>query len=176
MGQKDIDVADLVGAYPVCGECGSREVVRDAWTYWNFASGEWELKTTFDHFACDACGDETSPVWKLDTEFRKKRIRRLNDALRRGEGENVMVVVTPGLQAKGDDYLATVSQAVAAFDSFSEDNDPHAEHDFGAVEVGGDRLFWKVDYFDATLSRLSADPANPDTTHRVLTIMLASEY
>lgn len=176
MGQKEIDIADLVGTYPTCGACGSRLVVRDAWAEWDFAQRQWALKTVFDDFACETCGGETSLDWKLDQDYRKKRIRRLNDALRRGEGENAMVVVTAGLQALGADFLKTTSQAVAAFDAFSEDNDPHQEHDFGAVEIGGKKLFWKIDYFDPSMSSLSPDPANPSITRRVLTIMLSAEY
>ncbi len=70
----------------------------------------------------------------------------------------------------------TILQAVAKFDSFDEDNDPYGEHDFGALEVEGERLFWKVDYFDRSLAAGSPDPADPLVTTRVLTIMLAEEY
>lgn len=176
MGKEELDVDCMVGTYPICSACGSRKVVRDAWAEWNTCLGDWNLKTVFDHFACDACGAETSPQWKLDEEFRKKRIRRLNDALRRGEGGNATIVVTAGVQANGHEFLVEVHEQIAGFDAFTEDNDPHEEHDFGAIEVSGEKLFWKVDYFDNSMSMLSPDPANPKLTHRVLTIMLASEY
>jgi len=176
MGQKEIDIADLVGAYPTCSTCGSRDVVRDAWAAWNFAVGEWGLKSVFDHHACDKCGADTKPVWKLDEDFRKKRIRRLNDALRRGEGENSTVVITSGLKARGEEFTEAACIAVACFDQFSEDNDPHKEHDFGAIDLKGEKLFWKIDPYDQSITMLSPDPANPKVTHRVLTIMLASEY
>jgi hypothetical protein len=176
MGQKDIDIADLVGAYPTCSTCGSRDVVRDSWSEWNFAIGEWVLKSVFEHHACDKCGGETKPVWKLDKEFRKKRIRRLNDALRRCEGENTTVVITAGLQARGEQFVEAVCIAVASFDDFSGDNDPHKEHDFGAIDLQGEKLFWKIDYYDQSMTMLSPDPASPTATRRVLTIMLASEY
>jgi hypothetical protein len=176
MGQKNIDIADWVGAYPICAGCGSRDVVRDAWAEWNFATVEWVLKTTFDHFICDTCGEETTPVWKLDKEFRKKRIRRLNDALRRGEGENATVVITSGLQARGEEFVEAVCIAVSCFDDFSEDNDPHKEHDFGAIDLQGEKLFWKIDTYDQSMTKLSPDPASPKVTRRVMTIMLACEY
>ena len=44
------------------------------------------------------------------------------------------------------------------------------------VEVGGQKAFWKIDPYDPTLTRGSDDPANEACTHRVLTIILASEY
>ena len=62
------------------------------------------------------------------------------------------------------------------FDSFTEDNDPHGERDFGAFEHEGQRIFWKIDYYDRALTYGSENPADPQQTVRVLTIMLASEY
>jgi Protein of unknown function (DUF3768) len=34
---------------------------------------------------------------------------------------------------------------VANFDAFTEDNDPHGEHDFGAFDMAGEKIFWKID-------------------------------
>ena len=63
-----------------------------------------------------------------------------------------------------------------AFDAFTEDNDPHGEHDFGAFDHAGHRIFWKIDYYDQSLEFGSENPADPAKTTRVLTIMLADEY
>ena len=62
------------------------------------------------------------------------------------------------------------------FSSFDEANDPHGEHDFGVIQVAGERLYWKIDYYNNSLDGGSEDPADEATTHRVLTLMLASEY
>jgi hypothetical protein len=40
------------------------------------------------------------------------------------------------------------AEQVAAFDSFNEDNDPHREHDFGSFDYDGQRIFWRIDYYD----------------------------
>ncbi|WP_421702334.1 DUF3768 domain-containing protein [Aliiroseovarius sp.] len=173
---KDIETWELIGAYPTCSICGSPQVVRDAWAEWSVTFHDWVLKTTFDEFACDKCGGQTNPVWKVDEEFRTKRIARLNDALRHGELDHATVVVTCGVQSMGEAFLAKAGRAVIAYDDFSEDNDPRGEHDFGAFEVDGEKLFWKIDPFDHQMKWHSPDAANPHLTHRVLTIMLASEY
>ena len=176
MPAREINIADMVGAYPTCDRCQSKQVVRDAWTMWSVLTGEWLLKTTFDAFACDACGEECNPVWAVDKKFRTQRIQRLNDAMRRGECEHGSVVITQGLQVLGPDALEKISISVATFDAFTEDNDPHGEHDFGSGSYNGDKGVWKIDYFDLALKYHSPDAANPATTHRVLTIMLAHEY
>ena len=62
------------------------------------------------------------------------------------------------------------------FDDFKPDNDPYGEHDFGAFEVDGHKFFFKVSYYDITMEFGSDDPANPEVTKRVLTLMLAEEY
>ena len=60
--------------------------------------------------------------------------------------------------------------------SFLKDNDPHGEHDFGALEYLGQNLFWKIDYYAPDMLHGSEDPSDIAKTVRVLTIMLASEY
>ena len=103
------------------------------------------------------------------------RVRALNDALRRtSSGGRVMV--TAGVAALPDETRTAVFVAVRGFDRFDATNDPHGEHDFGALTIGGMRVFWKIDAYDRALASASPDPADPAVTVRVLTIMLAEEY
>lgn len=69
-----------------------------------------------------------------------------------------------------------MAQAIAAFDTFEADNDPHQERDFAALEIEGTKVFFKFDYYNLTLDGGSEDPADPAQTMRVLTVMLPSEY
>ncbi len=70
---------------------------------------------------------------------------------------------------------AALAAKVRAYE-FSGDDDPHGERDFGVFEHQGQKLFWKIDYYDPTLSFGSEDPTDLSKTRRVLTMLLASEY
>ena len=43
------------------------------------------------------------------------------------------------------------------------DNDPYAEHDFGAIKLNGNTFFWKFDYYDLDLQMHSPDPSDPSS-------------
>jgi hypothetical protein len=103
------------------------------------------------------------------------RIRSLNDDLRRSLAGGVLMM-TAGVIALGRAKQIAILDAVAAFDGFDADNDPYGEGDFGALQVDGERLFFKIEYYDRSLTGHSLDPADPSITTRVLTIMLAEEY
>ena len=97
-----------------------------------------------------------------------------NDQFRRHPGSDWMI--TAGVRDKGPIFVLAAVSAVRAFDAFTSDNDPYGEHDVGGFELCGERLFWKIDYYDKGMSFGSPDPADPAVTRRVLTVMLASEY
>lgn len=108
----------------------------------------------------------------LDTSV---RISGLNDAFRRSFAGG-QVVETPGVVELAEVDRIALLLAVRRFDRFDASNDPYGEHDFGAVEVGGERFFWKIDAYDRAMRGSSPDPADPAVTTRVLTIMRADEY
>lgn len=66
--------------------------------------------------------------------------------------------------------------AVRNFDRFDKGNDAHGEHDFGAIQTGSGKFFFKIDYYNLAMNQHSVDPANQEATIRVLTIMPADEY
>ncbi|MCJ2024057.1 DUF3768 domain-containing protein [Methylobacterium sp. J-067] len=103
------------------------------------------------------------------------RIRTLNDAFRRSFAGG-QVVETLGVVELAEADRIALLLAVRRFDRFDASNDPYGEHDFGAVEVGGERFFWKIDAYDRALRGGSSDPGDPAVTTRVLTIMRADEY
>lgn len=108
---------------------------------------------------------------------RGEKIAALNDALRKDLfGGFGRVVCTSGVNAKGATFVTRALTAVMAFDTFTGDNDPHGEHDFGAFDLDDERLFWKIDYYDLAMQFGSEDPTDAAQTTRVLAVMLSSEY
>ena len=103
------------------------------------------------------------------------KIALLNDAFRTTLSGGT-VLLSAGVHELPDMVKAAAIRRVATFDEFTEDNDPYGEHDFGSFDLCGRRFFWKIDYFDERGEFGSEDPADPQKTTRILTIMLASEY
>ena len=85
-------------------------------------------------------------------------------------------MLTASVDALPSDVKAMAIRKVATFAEFTPDNDPHGEHDFGSFELAGHKFFFKVEYYDRRLKWGSDDPADPEKTTRVLTIMLAEDY
>jgi hypothetical protein len=176
MGQMfDGELPDL-GTAPTCKTCASERVAKDAWACWNPSTGLWELESVFDQEFCHVCESETSFIWKRVEQVPSRRIRELNDAFRRESKGVGSVVVTVGVKAMGIDFMAEALAMTRSASDFSANNDPWGEHDCGALSVAGQPVFWKIDYYDLTLTAASENPGNEGVTHRVLTIMLASEY
>ena len=86
------------------------------------------------------------------------------------------IVCTSGIAALPPETQIRVWGQVSDFDSFTDENDPHGEHDFGNFTLAGRKFFWKIDYYDAAMEFGSEDASDPSKTTRVLTIMRASEY
>jgi hypothetical protein len=108
-------------------------------------------------------------------ETKTARIRALNDDLRR-HLIGGMAVMTPGIAALGQEAVARIVKTIEIYDDFCHANDPHEEHDFGAFDADGHKVFFKIDYFDESMTVHSPDPSDPTVTKRVITIMLAEEY
>ena len=106
---------------------------------------------------------------------RAEAIARLNDQLRKN-GTGGQVVLTQAVAALPDYDVLVLLSALAEYNAFDVDNDPHGERDFGDIQVFGTDLLWKIDYYDLKLEYGSPDPADAEATIRVLTVMLESDY
>jgi hypothetical protein len=107
---------------------------------------------------------------------RAERIARLNDELRTN-GRGGQIVITRGVHELTGPDVSELLKALAAFNDFDADSDPHGERDLGLFDFHGRELMFKIDYYsDAQFRWGSNDPANPDVTERVLTVLLPEEY
>jgi hypothetical protein len=104
-----------------------------------------------------------------------ERIRALNDELRK-TGAGGKTFLTRGLVAKGADFIAKATAAVRTFDAFTDDNDPWQEHDCATLDVDGEPVMFKIEYYDENMEHGSPDPSDARLTRRVLTTMLSSDY
>lgn len=104
------------------------------------------------------------------------KIAQLNDAFRT-TGIGGDIVMTHGVATLSEGTRNAVVEKVRDYDDFSDEgNDPYGEHDFGSIEVIGTTYFWKIDYLDKRKEFKSEDPADPEKTCRILTIMMSAEY
>jgi Protein of unknown function (DUF3768) len=108
-------------------------------------------------------------------DIKTDRIRALNDDLRQYLLGG-MAVITPGVAALGQQAVERIVKTIAVYDDFCHANDPYEEHDFGSFRAEGQMIFFKIDYYDKSLTYHSPDPSDPSVTERVITIMLADEY
>ena len=102
-------------------------------------------------------------IAKLNNDFRKSFIG----------GE---VLLSAGIAAMSSEDKANIISMVQNFNDFNEDNDPYKEHDFGSFDYKGEKILWKIDYYDLNNQYHSENPANPDITNRILTIMTVFEW
>lgn len=106
----------------------------------------------------------------LATVNRIKMIAAKNDFYR---GMAVDVRMTNGV-LYGITQHIELMKAIETYSDFDEDNDPYGEHDFGSLVWEGQKIFWKIDYYDQEL-KYWCDPLDPNC-RRFMTIMLAEEY
>lgn len=110
-----------------------------------------------------------------NTQQRTERIRKLNDHFR-FLMMGGRICLTEGIAEMELESQRVVLEKVRLFQDFDKANDPYGEHDFGAIEHDGEKVFFKVDYYNKELDGGSEDPANPDLTTRIMTVMFANEY
>jgi hypothetical protein len=108
------------------------------------------------------------------TTPKTEQIRTLNDQLRQNLSTGIgTALITTGVAALGDEAVERIVKTIAVYDDFCHENDPYEEHDFGAFEVDGHTIFFKIDLYEEPDVK---DSNGEPVVNRVLTIMLADEY
>lgn len=110
------------------------------------------------------------------------RIAELNDRCRMGLDRTARIVATRDCLAaiaRGDkniDMIIAQARLLKAVRDHRFAPDDRSDRDFGSLELDGETIFFKIDYYDVALEFGSEDPADASLTTRVLTIMLARDY
>jgi len=115
-----------------------------------------------------------------------KVIAQQNDEFRSNIGKLLLevskvkgkYVTSSGFSELTFEHQLEARDRIQAFDDFTQNNDPHGEHDYGRFQLDENRqdIVWKIDYYDPNYEFGSEDPSNLAQTRRVLTVMLPCEY
>lgn len=108
-------------------------------------------------------------------EVRQARIRTQNDIFRQ-TGQGGLLYLTAGVNELGPEAVEEIRDLIRSFNDFTPENDPWGEHDCALVEWRGQKLIWKIDYYDKSLKYGSPDASDLRLTERVMTIMFSHEY
>ena len=88
--------------------------------------------------------------------------------------------MTSGVAALRPGFWVKVANKLASLEpkDFDKGNNPYGERDFAPIEVDDEKLLFKIDYFEKGSEHMASaeTPENPETTDRVLTVMLTDEY
>lgn len=102
-------------------------------------------------------------------------IARPNDRVRQGLDRTTRITMTANLLGQlsngapeGQLYAQAAALRSVKSCIFSEDS---PERDMAFIDINGVRAYFRIDYYDLQLRYGSDDPANPEVTCRVLTIM-----
>ena len=87
--------------------------------------------------------------------------------------KNGSMVLTRSIVGRGHSFADQCVKTVRQFDDAMSDIDPPNEYEFTFLEVAGESIFVKVDYYDFQPSRHWPDASDFAVTRRVLTISLA---
>src|SRR3546814_9221954 len=111
-----------------------------------------------------------------------EQIARLNDRCRQGFDPTARLVVTRAclvrLAGEEDAVREIIAQAelLAAVRRYDFGPGDGPDRDLGAFDLRGERIFFKIDYYDPALELASEALAHASLTRAVLTIMLAADY
>ncbi len=168
---------------PKCGDEDQIDINAAVWVRLTHDGTDADTSGSGDHewsdttaACCGACGHTATVGDFTPATVRTRKIAELNDLCRKAMGVAGRLVQTSGICALPSADQSAIREKVEAFDTFTPDNDPHGERDFGSFEHNGEQIFWKIDYYAPDMEHGSEDPADPTQTVRVLTILLASEY
>lgn len=110
----------------------------------------------------------------MTTNPRTLQIRALNDRLR-CHHVGGSILLAPNIRQLGHGYVSNLLKVIAAVSAFPNDADADEEHQSGTIEWLGRTFTWEITYYDRKLRLPCPDPADEDTSERILAITLAAD-
>jgi len=102
-------------------------------------------------------------------------IRRLNDAFRTSF-RGGQILLTEGVASLPTELVASALLQVSSFKDWTPEIDAHEEHDYLSFDLCNREFVFVIQYYDLKLAGPSIDPADPNITKRVATLMLTHEW
>ena len=103
-------------------------------------------------------------IYNRDKQMKAKTNDNLREKIPHIAKPNSLLI-TKGITNLSPVSIIEILEKVKNFNDFNKENDPWGEHDFGAFDYKGQKIFWKIDDYNGH-----------DGYNLVLTIMLADEY
>jgi Protein of unknown function (DUF3768) len=115
------------------------------------------------------------PNWKnkIRTFIKKTRLKVYTNFL---EEYDSLWMVTSDVSYLPEEQLHELVAQVQAFESFTPENDPYGERDFGQVRQDEIDYFWKINCYDRILGLDSVEPVDSAQTVRILFLIRADAY
>jgi hypothetical protein len=91
----------------------------------------------------------------------RQKIAALNDAFR-STFQGGRVLITASVSALPPILVDEVLERVRTFTDFTPDKNRYCEHDFGSFELAGRKFFWKIGYYNKSMTWAAEDLADPE--------------
>jgi hypothetical protein len=101
----------------------------------------------------------------------RTKIVELNDQLR-ATFKGGRVQMTPAVYALEPQLRGRALSALSRYNKFADDE----EHEWGVFIFAGYSFEWRIEYRGKDGTGVSPDPADPETTFRVLTLYIAADF
>jgi hypothetical protein len=105
------------------------------------------------------------------------KIRELNIAFWRAPHLHGRLMMSRYVADRSSHFHMKCIEALRVYDGWSKDNDPWSEADMCVLDIDGETVWAKLDYYSrADLNYGSEDPSDPAKTLRIGTLMFPDEY
>lgn len=106
-----------------------------------------------------------------------EKIRALNIAFWREPHKHGRLMMSRYIADRDPDFHTKCLEALRVYDGWNADNDPHGEADMCILDIDGEKVWAKLDYYSrANLNYGSEDPSDPAKTFRIGTLLFPDEY